>query len=408
MIVFAHYYYPDMASTGQILKDLCEGLCDTFNITVITVVPSYTGKIEDKYKNKFFYEEKINGIDILRVRVPEFSKEKKLSRIFNIMVYFFGAIFASFKVKKVDIIYTISQPPILGGVLGLITKLLKKSKFVYNIQDFNPEQIEAVDYLRNKTIIKLLRKIDNLTCKSADKVIVVGRDMQETLSRRFQGHEVPVNTFINNWTDEKEIYPLRSLDRNVSEFKETHGIKNKFIIQYSGNIGLYYDLENIIKVIAKFSEFKDVIFLFIGEGSMKDRLLKYSREHSLENVKFLPYQDKNDLIYSLNAGDLHWVVNAKGIKGVSVPSKLYGVLASGKPVIGVLEKGSEARLIIQDSDSGLLTEPGDYEQIEELIKYAIKNQDVISEMGRNGRKYLEENLTKEVSISKYKEELLML
>ena len=96
---------------------------------------------------------------------------------------------------------------------------------------------------------------------------------------------------------------------------------------YSGNIGLYYDLLNILKTIEKFKETEDVIFAFIGEGSVLEELRTYKEAHHLSNVVFIPYQPKSELIYSLNAGDVHFVVNAKGIKGVSVPSKLYGVMA---------------------------------------------------------------------------------
>ena len=116
---------------------------------------------------------------------------------------------------------------------------------------------------------------------------------------------------------------------------------------------------------------------------------------------FIPYQDKADLIYSLNAGDVHWCVNAKGIKGVSCPSKVYGIMAAGKPIIGVLESGSEVRKLIEECDCGKCCEPGDYEEVEKIINWYIKNRDNLKHIGLNGRKYLEEKLTRYVSIRKY-------
>ena len=133
---------------------------------------------------------------------------------------------------------------------------------------------------------------------------------------------------------------------------------------YSGNVGLYYDLVNIMKIIAKYRDNQDVVFAFIGEGSVLEELENYKRQQQLDNVCFIPYQDKEKLVYSLNAGDVHFVMNAKGIKGVSVPSKLYGVMAAGKPVLGILEEGSEARLIIEEAECVLSVDPGDYEAIE--------------------------------------------
>ena len=115
LLIYAHYYIPDTASTGQILRELAEGMLDKFNITVICVVPSYLGTIEDKYKTQKYYEEEINGVKVLRTRVPEFSKTNKKSRVKNIVSYFFGAMGATFKVGKMDYVFSISQPPILGG-----------------------------------------------------------------------------------------------------------------------------------------------------------------------------------------------------------------------------------------------------------------------------------------------------
>lgn len=408
LLVYAHYYYPDVASTGQILKELCEGMKDTFDITVICVVPSYSGSIEEKYKSKRIYNEEFNGIKIVRVRVPEFKKSSKVSRIKNLLSYFFNSLIATFKLKKHDYIFTISQPPILGGVLGVLGKWIKGGKLIYNIQDFNPEQTMAVGYSKNKILLKTVMMIDKLSCKNSDEVIVVGRDMQDTLNNRFKNKKVPNNTFINNWIDEKEIYPLKDNHPKITLFKEKYNLQNKYIVMYSGNIGLYYDLENIIKVIERFKEREDVVFAFIGDGTVKKEVESYAIENKLSNVTFIPYQDKADLIYSLNAADIHWVVNAKGIKGVSVPSKLYGIMAAGKPVIGVLDEGSEARLIVDECKCGVCTNPGNYEEIFNKINFVLSNKDEVNKLGENGRMYLERKLTKDVSINKYKNTILEL
>lgn len=408
ILIYAHYYYPDVASTGQILTELCEGMKDVFDITVICVVPSYTGKIEEKYKIKRIYKENINGINVVRVRVPEFQKSNKVSRIKNLLAYFFNSLLATLKLEKHDYVFTISQPPILGGVLGVLGKWIKGGKLIYNIQDFNPEQTMVIGYAKNKLLLSTVMMIDKFSCKQSNKVIVVGRDMQETLKNRFNNKKVPENTFINNWIDEKEIYPLNENYPKVVAFKEKYNLQDKFIIMYSGNIGLYYDLENIIKVIGKFNGREDVIFAFVGDGTVKKEIESYAIENKLRNVTFIPYQEKADLIYSLNAADIHWVVNAKGIKGISVPSKLYGVMAAGKTVLGVLDEGSEARLIVDECNCGLCTEPGNYNEIYNKIEYILSNKEKIKELGQNGRKYLEMNLTKNVSINKYKNTILYL
>ncbi|MCQ2520984.1 MAG: glycosyltransferase [Lachnospiraceae bacterium] len=177
---------------------------------------------------------------------------------------------------------------------------------------------------------------------------------------------------------------------------------------YSGNIGLYYDLANLIRVMEVFKKDDSIAFFFAGEGSLLEHLKKYVAEHGLHNVKFAPYQKKSALSYSLNVADVHLVVNAKGIKGVSVPSKLYGCMAAGKPVLGILEKDSEARMIIEESGCGKCVDPGDYKAIKALMKEFIsRKQDAsLPQMGMDGRRFLEEKLTKDISIRKYRDEIL--
>ena len=323
LLIFAHYYHPDVASTGQILKDQAEGMSDEFDVTVICVVPSYEGTIAPEYKTQKYYYEEINGVKVIRVRVPEFTKSSKISRIKNIVAYFFGALGACRKAGKQDYVFTISQPPILGGLLGVCGKWMKKAKMVYCIQDFNPEQVMAVNYASNRFILWLMMKLDKFSCRKSDLIITVGRDLVETVNKRFKGKNVPKTVMINNWIDEKEIYPLPADNPGVVAFKKKYGLENKCVIMYSGNIGLYYDLENIIKVIGKFKDRDDVVFAFVGAGSVLEKLKEYKKREALDNVVFIPYQDKADLIYSLNAGDVHWCVNAKGIKGVSCPSNVY-------------------------------------------------------------------------------------
>ena len=407
ILIFAHYYAPDTASTGQILKDQAEGMLDEFDVTVVCVVPSYSGTIEERYKTRKYYFEELNGVKIIRVRVPEFSKLNKTSRIKNIMDYFFGALGASYKAGKQDYVFTISQPPILGGLLGVMSKWQKHAKMIYCIQDFNPEQVMAVNYSKNKLVLKLMMIADKFSCRHADLVITVGRDLVETLKNRFKNENVPKHTMINNWIDEKEVYPLPSDNERVLAFKKKYGLENKFVIMYSGNIGLYYDLEKLVKVLKQFrkgytlqgvyepgpktTDGREVVFAFVGAGSMLDKLVMYTRKHHFENVVFIPYQDKADLIYSLNAGDVHWCVNAKGIKGVSCPSKAYGIMGAGKPIIGVLEEGSEVRMLIDEIGCGKCCEPGDYVEVADIIRWYIENADTKKKkkMGMKGRKYLE-------------------
>lgn len=399
-----NYFYPDLASTGQLMTELCSTLQEDFNITVIAAQPGYAG--ERKKSNKIFESDKFESMKVIRLKLPEVNKSSKLSRLRYIISYFILATIALIKEKDTDIIYTISQPPVLGGLIGTIGKLFKKSKHVYNIQDFNPEQAAAVAYTGNKLVFSVAKAIDKLSCKYSDKLIVVGNDMAKTLEERFEESTVPDYEVINNWTNEDEVVPLDKEDSHVRTFLNENLLEDKFVVMYSGNLGLYYDLENIIKVATEFRENPDIVFLFIGEGAMKKSMMEYVKEHALENVMFLPYQPKEFIKYSLNVADVHLVVNQKGIKGVSVPSKIYGVMAAGKPILGVLEQESEAQMLIDKSQSGIVVEPQDYNGVSTAIQsFYEKDGNELKYMGLNGRSYLEKHLKRETSINKYREVL---
>ena len=401
LLMYTNYFYPEVATTGQILTELAEGLSDTFDVTVICEIPSYAQEIEERYKNQKYYFEDYKGIRVIRVHVPEVNKRSKLSRVKYVLSYFFNCIGATRKIGKSDLVFTVTQPPILGGILGTIGKWLTGGKLMYQIMDFNPEQTIAVNYTGNRFVLAAMMWWDKRSCRKADVVVTLGRDMQKTLERRFNGVNVPNNIVINNWIDEQRICPLSKTDERVSAFRKQYGLENKFVIMTSGNIGLYYDFENILKVMKEFKEDNSIAFVFVGDGLVKPKLEAFAREYELKNVMFVPFQKKEDLNYSLNAADVHIVTNAKGVKGVSVPSKIYGILATNIPIWGILEKGSEAWQIIEDSQCGVLVEAGDYEEMYRSLSQIIQEKAMFIKKHQTGRDYLLERFTKQKSINAY-------
>jgi len=406
LLMYTNYFYPEVATTGQILTELAEGLSETFDVTVVCEVPSYAMPLEDKYKIHKYYFEEYKGMKVVRVRVPEVNKQSKISRVKYILSYFFNCIGATRKLGKFDLVFTVTQPPVLGGILGTIGKKLTGGKLMYQIMDFNPEQTIAVNYAGNKLVLNAMMWWDKRSCRKSDVVVTLGRDMQETLVKRFEGEKIPHNVVINNWIDEEKIFPLPKYDEKVMAFKKEYGLEEKFVIMTSGNIGLYYDFENILRIMGGHKDNKEVVFAFVGDGLVKPRLQEYAKMYNLQNVVFIPFQKKEELNYSLNAADVHIVTNAKGIKGVSVPSKIYGILAVNKPIWGILENGSEAWRIVEDSKCGVLVEAGDYDGMRESLNELLKNKEEFLEKYSTGREYLMNNLTKEKSINAYRDALL--
>lgn len=398
LVFVINYFYPDVASTGQLMTELCRELQRDYRITVIAAA---SGDAANSGMPQF-QEEWLEQIRIVRLRLAEPNKRSKWSRLRYIFGYFALALVALLRERDTDLVFTISTPPILGGLIGSIGKRIKGCAHLYNIQDFNPEQAEAIGYARSKRIYDIARRIDNLTCRHADHVVLVGRDMRDTLVRRLKGRRMPEHSVIPNWTDEQDIVPLPREHPEVRRFREAHGMNGKFVVMYSGNIGLYYDLENLLKAVEPYRERTDLLFVFIGDGAVKPTLQRLARERGLNNVRFLPFQPKSALKYTLGAADVHLVVSQSGIKGVSVPSKIYGVLAAGRPVLGVLEHGSEAERIVAESGCGYVVVPGDYSAFARTLAEMSELPSArLDEMGGQGREYLEKRLRKQDSIASY-------
>ena len=207
LLMYTNYFYPEVATTGQILTELAEGLTETFDVTVICEIPSYAQEIEEKYKVKKYYFEEYKGMKVIRVRVPEVNKQSKVSRVKYILSYFFNCIGATFKAGKFDLVFTVTQPPILGGLLGVIGKIITRGKLMYQIMDFNPEQTIAVNYAGNKLVLGAMMWFDKLSCRFSDVVVTLGRDMQETLygyyniTKQFlEKYGIPVQILTDNRT----------------------------------------------------------------------------------------------------------------------------------------------------------------------------------------------------------------
>lgn len=402
LLAYLVYYVPDVASTAQIYQELLTALSDEWDVTVICTVPSYTGRIAPEWRDHEAYREELDGIHVIRVRVPEFDKDDGKARLRHFLAYWRAAKRASRDIGRFDLVFSYSWPPVLGGMLGTWGAKKLHSPFVYGIQDFNPEQSIAVDW-GSPAVWRLMMALDKRSCRRANCIIVPGRDLGETVERRFEGKAVPRYIVINNWTDDRAVVPLPKADPGVIAFRERYGLTGKFVVMYSGNLGLYYDLPNLMKVIGEFRWRNDVAFAFVGEGAVLPQLKEYVQDSGIENVTFIPYQPKEELVHSLNAADVHLVTNARGIKGVSCPSKAYGVMATDVPMLAVLEEDSEVWRLVEESGCGALAHTGHYAEVRERLAEVLDGKQDWVAAHRGGRKFLEEHLTRETAVGKYRE-----
>ena len=396
--ILTQYFYPDVASTGQILTELAEDLAKYgLNVEVITAQPSY-----EEFK-KCPSKEIYKGIYITRVWSTHFPKNNILGKIINMASFTLSSFFKVFFSHHAnnEIFLIVTNPPYLP-VLGLTFKKFRKRPYISLIHDVYPDLAVKLGYLSPKSIVtRLWDKLDKIVLNNSEKIIVLGENMKKVIENKLKSYPHTKNKLvvIHNWADGNEIFPV---PRSSNWFIKKYGLEGKLVVLYSGNLGLSHPLEVLIDVAEALRQ-KEILFLFVGDGGKKPILEMLVEERKLENVKFLPYQSKENLAYSLSSGDIAIITMEQGIKGLSVPSKLYALMAAGRPIMGLVEKGSEVDVIVRKARCGFIFNPDDTEGIIKKINYLIKHPEVLTTLSGNARKYFELNFNRTLITKRYYE-----
>lgn len=387
LIILSQYFYPEVASTGQLLTELAEDLVEYgYKIKVYTGRPSYYKNVE-KYKKKEIYQ----SIKIYRLFNTNLNKNSKLGKILNSLTYFISVLFKLLFQKDRSLLLIVSNPPFLP-IAGLLFNKIKKQKYVFLIHDIYPDIAIKLGYLKkNSFIVRVWDKFNYHILRNAERIIVLGEYMAEMIRRKYLPNNNIKIEIIHNWADEEFILPIK---KENNWFIKKYHLENKLVISYSGNIGLFQDLETIIRGANKLKDYDDILFVFIGDGGGLNKLKEIVEEKYLKNVLFLPYQLKEFLPYSLTASDISIVTLEKGVEGLAVPSKIYGILASGRAVLGVVGENCEVADIIKDAKCGFRVNQGDVDGLVEKIKYIYQNPELLKNMGVNSRKYFVEHFTR--------------
>ena len=215
-------------------------------------------------------------------------------------------------------------------------------------------------------------------------MVSIGSDMSERLGSLGVG--VDKLALIHDWADGSRIRPLAG----PSALRREHGWGDRFVVMHSGNVGLSQDLDTMLDAAELLRAQEDVLFVVIGEGAARAGLVREAGRRGLDNVQFLPYQPKDRLSESLGAADLHVVGLHRGLRGFIVPSKVYGIMAAGRPFIAAAEEGSEPARIVGEHRCGVRVEPGD----DAYVRRVVADRDVlVAELARRAAHLLDRRPT---------------
>lgn len=380
LIFINRYFYPDLSATSQILTDLSHSLVEKGeSVTVVTSRLIYGGSSEllpPTDENK--------GVRIVRVWTTNFGRSNLLGRSLDYLSFYVTAFFVLLRItQRNDILVAKTDPPLISVIAWLITKI-KGARLVNWLQDIFPEVAFGLDMLTCKPLFIAVKFLRNISLKAASANIVLGSRMYDYVSSL--GLDKNKVVVINNWADSDDIRPIRNEE---NELIKAWGLEGKFVIGYSGNLGRAHEFDTIISAMQYLNEDENIVFIFIGAGMGKGRLESDLKKLGLSNYAFFPYQPREMLSQSLSASDVHLVSLQPQLEGFVVPSKIYGVLAVGRPFVFIGDEDGEIARLASKYRCGYSLSVGAGKELGQLLMKLKMDANSMQATGKNGRQCLE-------------------
>jgi colanic acid biosynthesis glycosyl transferase WcaI len=297
----------------------------------------------------------------------------------------------------------LTTPPLIG-LLALVVCRLRGMKMVALVQDVYPDVGVALGAFEEGSLTtRVLDRLNRAALARADRIIVLGECMRERIAAKVGCESAGKIDVIHNWADGEKIRPLAEGERN--HFAEEHGLAGRFVVQFSGNFGRVNDFDTPLEAARLLKECEDIVFLFVGDGAKAGEIKEYVRRHELENVRLLPYQPRETLLHSLAAGDAHLVTLTEGLAGLSVPSKTYGILAAGRPVLFVGDPRSDVARLVEEHGCGEVVRTGDAARLASVISSWAADPEATKRMGGEARELFLRRFDRRHAVKAYAESL---
>lgn len=401
ILMLANYYKPEQAASPYLGENRREAYAQAgFEMVLYTPVPcrGISEEMRQEYAKRL-YEEELDGK--LKVHRFPLMKEGKnpIQRALRYTLSIWKLYRCALKEKDIDVLSISSTPPINGLMFPGIKKKLG-CKIVYNLQDIFPDSLVTAKMAKKGGLLwKIGRKIEDLTYRNSDLIVVISEDFKKNIMAKGVPEEKIV--MIRNWVDENAV---RQVAREDNDLFDTYGLgRNKFYVCYSGNIGLSQNMDMLLDVAKSLQDNENIDFILVGTGAYKKQVEARIEAENIRNVTMLPFQPYEKIGHVFSLGDCGLIISKKGIGQSSVPSKTWSVMSAERPVLASFDKGSELDDIVTGSNCGICVEANDPDALRTAILQLAENKAACAEMGKNGRRYIEENLTREIGTSKWVE-----
>ncbi len=373
ILLLNEYYPPDTSATAKMAAQVAETLAAKHQVTVVAGRPSYDPS--EYYPYALLQRRTCNGVTVECVGSTAYPRHQMKRRVSNYLSYLALAVPRALAVNP-DVILAMTDPPI-AGVAGALVATLAGRPLVYNIRDMYPDMAVGGDIVARGKFVQIWESMHRWALRKAARVIVLGDDMRDRIIGK--GIAPERVAIVRDGATVPASLPSTS-DSIVQEIR----CGFPFVALHAGNLGFYGAWDTLLKA-AEILRNENSGLVFIGDGANRDRLASAAAQANASNVKFLPFRPFEQVQHVMMAGDVHVVTIRRGLEGVVVPSKLYGILAAGRPVLVVADAKADAARIIIDSGCGVTADPDDPEGVANAIRELRRDPQRLAEMGNRAR-----------------------
>jgi glycosyltransferase involved in cell wall biosynthesis len=374
VVFFNRSYWPDTGATGQLLTELAEDLVARHSCQV-TIVTGYPIRSTTRLPSVA----ERHGVRIVRASGTSLDPRRFVSRASNYLTYFASACLAALRVRRADVVVAMTDPPIIG-LAALLAARRSGARFVFLCEDVFPEVTALLEDFRSSTVDAVLQRISRFLVRRADAIVALGDTMKARLVEG-KGADPQKVTVIHNWADCAALAP----GPKDNPFSRAHGLHDRFVVMHAGNIGLSQSFDVILDAAIRLRADDRIQFVMVGDGAKRQSLQQAAQAHGLENILFLPYQPRERMGESYAAADVFLLTLKPGLAGYIVPSKLYTILAAGRPYVAAVEPDSEAAQTTREHACGIVVAPGDGAGMADAILRLQRDREYAAALGSRAR-----------------------
>lgn len=386
LLVLNQYYWPAFEATAHLLTELCEALADEYDVTVVT------GSVGDRAP---LGRDRRNGVSIARVPSTAYERRRLSRRGLNYLSYVGLGAAEALRAPRPDVVLCMTDPPFLGAAAMIVARRFA-APLVVIAQDVFPDIAVRLGRLRNPAVVGALEVLVRSYLRRADRIVAIGETMRARLQAK--GARPERVRVIANWVDTEALRPLER--RN--DWALAQGLDGCFVVMHSGNVGHAQDLDSLVRAASFLRDLDRLSIVIVGQGARHAELVALAGRLEVDCVRFVDYQPRELLAQSLSAADVHVVGLASGLAGFVVPSRLYGVMAVGRPVIVAADEESEAAQIVRAAECGVVVEPGRPELLAAALRDAYAGRLDLGELGRRAREHVVAEADRSVAIDRYR------